>query len=171
MRAIKISVLDSFPSLAFSCADISKNSATSFTQNKAILNVRRDFFFKESITCLYRKYKREIVGLCVMISTKCRYATTSVADRVSYQIIFQSLMKLWDSIIKSKEFVLVMLTGTTHRIFIYLFIRLIAEVRYFGAVPARTTATDRELQRGFGRFLYPGNPEITVQPVSSCESS
>lgn len=39
---------------------------------------------------------------------------------------------------------------------------LIAEVRCFKAVPARTTATDREVQGGFGQFLYPGNPEITA---------
>ena len=38
----------------------------------------------------------------------------------------------------------------------------IAEVSCFGAVPARTTATDREVQGGFGQFLYPGNPEITA---------
>lgn len=46
----------------------------------------------------------------------------------------------------------------------------VAEVRWFGAVPARTAATDREVPAGFGRFPHPGNPGITDQPGSSRES-
>ena len=46
----------------------------------------------------------------------------------------------------------------------------IAEVSCLVAVPARTTATDHEVQGGFSRFLYPGNPEITEQSGSSSES-
>ena len=47
---------------------------------------------------------------------------------------------------------------------------LIAKVRCFRAVPARTAAIDCEVQGGFSRFLYPGNLKITEQPSSSRES-
>jgi len=47
----------------------------------------------------------------------------------------------------------------------------ISEVSCFRAIPARATVTDREVQGGAGRFLYPGNPKITEQPGSSPESS
>jgi len=44
-----------------------------------------------------------------------------------------------------------------------------ADVSSFGAILARTTATDCEVQGGLVGSSTPGNPELTQQPGSSRE--